>query len=89
MEIVHNVDIDMSTRQACKKSDYMYVLSILYVCIKIYFYILAAIFLKNLVLQHWASREDEPEKFSIHEVDKVRIRNSILGVMVTVPDILQ
>ncbi|VVC45335.1 Armadillo-type fold,Armadillo-like helical,Importin-beta, N-terminal domain [Cinara cedri] len=65
MEIIHNVDIDLSTRQA------------------------AAIYMKNFIQQHWATREDEPEKFSIHEVDRMRIRNTILSCMVTAPELIQ
>lgn len=45
--------------------------------------------MKNLITQSWATREDEPNKFTIHEIDKVKIRNSILRLMVIVPEIIR
>lgn len=43
MEIVHNVDLDMSTRQAGKKKDYMYM------CFRYYAFVLKYIFIFQLL----------------------------------------
>lgn len=39
--------------------------------------------------QSWSFREDEPVKFSIHEQDKIIIRDTILDVIVQVPELLR
>jgi hypothetical protein len=39
--------------------------------------------------QSWATREDEPNRFSIHEHDRVLIRDTILDVIVQVPELLR
>ncbi|XP_060853016.1 importin-7 [Rhopalosiphum padi] len=48
-----------------------------------------AIYLKNLMYQSWATREDEPSRFSIHEHDRILIRDTILDVIVQVPELLR
>jgi len=48
-----------------------------------------AIYLKNLIYQSWATREDEPNKFTVHEQDRVVIRDTILDVIVQVPELLR
>lgn len=47
------------------------------------------IYLKNLIYQSWASRDDEPSKFTVHEQDRVMIRDTILDVIVQVPELLR
>ncbi|XP_015370689.1 PREDICTED: importin-7 isoform X2 [Diuraphis noxia] len=49
----------------------------------------SAIYLKNLVYQSWATREDEPNKFTVHEQDRIVIRDTILDVIVQVPELLR
>lgn len=39
--------------------------------------------------QSWATREDEPNRFTIHEQDRILVRNSILEVIVQVPELLR
>ncbi|CAH1736251.1 importin-7 isoform X1 [Aphis gossypii] len=48
-----------------------------------------AIYLKNFIYQSWATREDEPNRFTIHEQDRILVRNSILEVIVQVPELLR
>ena len=53
---------------------------------------LGAIYLKNLVTQHWADREVEPGQplpFSIHEQDRAMIRDAIVDAVVHAPDLLR
>ncbi|XP_001946207.1 importin-7 isoform X2 [Acyrthosiphon pisum] len=49
----------------------------------------SAIYLKNLMYQSWATREDEPNKFSVHEQDRIIIRDTILDVVVQVPELVR
>ncbi|KAL5234872.1 hypothetical protein ACI65C_002282 [Semiaphis heraclei] len=49
----------------------------------------SAIYLKNLIYQSWASREDEPNKFTVHEQDRILMRDTILDVIVQVPELLR
>ncbi|XP_022160682.1 importin-7 isoform X3 [Myzus persicae] len=49
----------------------------------------SAIYLKNLMYQSWATREDEPNKFTVHEQDRIIIRDTILDVIVQVPELLR
>ncbi|XP_050524127.1 importin-7 [Daktulosphaira vitifoliae] len=49
----------------------------------------SAIYLKNLVYQSWAGREDEPNKFTVHEQDRQMIRDTILDVIIQVPELLR
>ncbi|XP_025407718.1 importin-7 isoform X2 [Sipha flava] len=49
----------------------------------------SAIYLKNLIYQSWATREDEPNKFTVHEQDRAIVRDTILDVLVQVPELLR
>ena len=49
-------------------------------------------YLKNLVTQHWADREVEPEQplpSSIHEQDRAMIRDFIVDAVVNAPDLIR
>ncbi|GFG30315.1 hypothetical protein Cfor_02128 [Coptotermes formosanus] len=51
-----------------------------------------AIYLKNLVTQHWADREVEsgqPLPFSIHEQDRAMIRDAVVDAVVHAPDLIR
>lgn len=50
---------------------------------------LGAIYLKNLIYQSWATRDEEPNKFTVHEQDRTMIRDTILDVIVQVPELLR
>jgi len=39
--------------------------------------------------QSWAIREDEPNKFTVHEQDKIIIRDTILDVIFQVPELIR
>lgn len=48
-----------------------------------------AIYLKNLIYQSWATREDEPNRFTVHEQDRALVRDTILDVVAQVPELLR
>lgn len=50
---------------------------------------LGAVYLKNLIYQNWATRDEEPNKFTVHEQDRTMIRDTILDVIVQVPELLR
>ena len=55
-------------------------------------FIPGAIYLKNLVTQHWADREVEsgqPLPFSIHEQDRAMIRDAVVDAVVHAPDLIR
>jgi len=39
--------------------------------------------------QSWATREDEPNRFTVHEQDRIIIRDTILDVIIQVPELLR
>ncbi|KAL4091262.1 hypothetical protein QTP88_025979 [Uroleucon formosanum] len=49
----------------------------------------SAIYLKNLMFQSWATREDEPNKFTVHEQDRSILKDTILDVIIQVPELLR
>jgi hypothetical protein len=62
-------------------------LNVLLMCLKP-----GAIYLKNLVTQHWADREVEsgqPLPFSVHEQDRAMIRDAVVDAVVHAPDLIR
>lgn len=53
------------------------------------FHFKGAIYLKNLIYQSWTAREGEPNKFTVHEQDRAIVRDTILDVIVQVPELLR
>ncbi|KAL1130891.1 hypothetical protein AAG570_012132 [Ranatra chinensis] len=52
----------------------------------------AAIYLKNLITQHWADKEAEPGAplhFTIHEQDRAMIRDAIVDAVVLAPEMIR
>lgn len=55
-------------------------------------FIPGAIYLKNLVTQHWADREVEsgqPLPFCVHEQDRAMIRDAVVDAVVHAPDLIR
>lgn len=51
-----------------------------------------AVYLKNMVTDHWEESEAEPGKeqpFHIHEQDRALIRDAIVEAVVQAPDLIQ
>ena len=55
----------------------------------IYLYFAAVIYLKNMVMRYWESRSDIKDSFVIHDQDKDFIRNNIIEVIISSPDLLR
>lgn len=65
--------------------------SIILKFLKILFFCLGVIYLKNFINQNWAIREGEDASttFSIHEQDRAMIRDSIVDAAVLAPEIIR
>ena len=54
-----------------------------------FIFLAGAIFLKNMVVDHWELRENTVDPFEIPEPDKVAIRDNVVDAVVHAPPLLR